>query len=194
MTDQHSTPPGSARDAIRAAALRVIGEHGIAGLTNRRVAAAAGVSLGSLTYHYPSQQDLLRESVRSFVRAEKDRIRSIAESLAGTSPTVAQAAAAAEQVLAQMTPGAEELGVYEVYVHAARDPELYPVLRECFAAYDEVAASALRALGVGAATELAPHVVALIAGAQLRRLATGTSGAGVAEALLVLAGGRASGG
>lgn len=51
MTDQHATPPGSARDAIRAAALRVIGEHGIAGLTNRRVAAAAGVSLGSLTYH-----------------------------------------------------------------------------------------------------------------------------------------------
>jgi DNA-binding transcriptional regulator YbjK len=190
MTDRHATAPGSARDAIRAAALRVIGTHGIAGLTNRRVAAEAGVSLGSLTYHYASQRDLLRESVQSFVQAETARIRSIAHSLAGDAPTVAQAAAAAEQVLAQMTPGEEELGVYEVYVHAARDPELYPVLRECFAAYDEVAASALRTLGVSAAADVAPHVVALIAGAQLRRLATGTSGTGIAQALLVLAGGR----
>ena len=187
MTDEHSTPPGSARDAIRAAALRVIGEYGIAGLTNRRVATEAGVSLGSLTYHYASQRDLLRESVRSFVQAETERIRAVAESLAGVAPTVAQAAAAAEALLAQMAPGAEELGVYEVYLHAARDPELYPVLRECFAAYDDVAASTLHALGVDSAAEVAPQVVALIAGAQLRRLATGTGSAGIADALRLLA-------
>lgn len=168
----------------------MIGAHGIAGLTNRRVAAEAGVSLGSLTYHYASQQDLLRESVRSFVEAETQRIRAMAESMAASTPTVAQAAATAERVLAAMTPGAEELGVYEVYVHAARDPELYPVLRDCFAAYDEVAAMALRALGVDSAGQLAPHVVALIAGAQLRRLATGEPGAGIAGALLLLAGAR----
>ena len=83
-------------------------------------------------------------------------------------------------------PGAEEIGVYEVYVHAARDPQLYPVLQECFAAYDEVATSALRALGVPSAAELAPHVVALVAGAQLRRLATGASHSGLAGALLLL--------
>jgi len=41
------------------AAIEVIAEHGVAGTTSRRIAAAADVPLGSLTYHFNGLDDLL---------------------------------------------------------------------------------------------------------------------------------------
>lgn len=52
--------PGSdGRAAVVAAATRAIVEHGIAGVTARGIARAAGVSLGTLTHHFPSLDGLL---------------------------------------------------------------------------------------------------------------------------------------
>lgn len=181
------TTPADTHERILRAALRVIGEHGIAGLTNRLVAKEAGISLGSLTYHFASQTDLLRESLLRFVDDEVARITAITETLAATVHTVEQAAAAAQHALAEMTVGREEIGVHEVYVHAARDPELYEATQRCFAAYDEVATTTLRLLGIADPERVAGHVVALIAGGQLRRLATGVDAtAAAADGLLLL--------
>ncbi|WP_026555292.1 TetR/AcrR family transcriptional regulator [Arthrobacter sp. 35W] len=47
------------RERIIAVALDVIAEHGIAGTTHRRVAQAADVPLGSMTYHFKGIEDLL---------------------------------------------------------------------------------------------------------------------------------------
>ena len=47
------------------AAIDVIARHGVAGTTMRRIAAAADVPLGSLTYHFESLDDLL---ARAFQR------------------------------------------------------------------------------------------------------------------------------
>jgi TetR/AcrR family transcriptional regulator, regulator of biofilm formation and stress response len=41
------------------AAVDVIADHGVAGTTHRRIAAAADVPLGSLTYHFAGLSDLL---------------------------------------------------------------------------------------------------------------------------------------
>ncbi len=41
------------RERILHATLRTIAEQGVGAVSNRRVAAAAGVALGSLTYHFP---------------------------------------------------------------------------------------------------------------------------------------------
>jgi len=46
-------------DRIIEATLDLIAEHGLAGATYRTVADAAGVPLGSMTYHFPSRGDLL---------------------------------------------------------------------------------------------------------------------------------------
>jgi DNA-binding transcriptional regulator YbjK len=164
---------GATRRRIMHATLRVIGDRGVAGLTNRLVAAEAGLSLGSLTYHFSSQTDLLRESLMLFVSEEIERITSIAESVAATIQDVGDAAALTDRVLSQMVRGGEEIGVYELYVHAARDPELHEAAQRCFAAYQEVAERVLLALGVARPDRAAGHVVALLAGGQLRRLATG---------------------
>jgi DNA-binding transcriptional regulator YbjK len=161
------------REAILHAALRVIGEHGIAGLTNRLVAKEAGVSLGSLTYHFASQTDLLREALLSFVAGETERIEQLAESLVGSVHSTQDAAAHVQRALSEMALGREQIGVFEVYVQSARDPELHAATQRCFAAYDSVATTVLSLLGFPSPERAARHVVALIAGSQIRRLATG---------------------
>lgn len=173
------------RTRILHATLRVIGAHGVAGLTNRRVAKEAGLSLGSLTYHFTSQTELLRESLLMFVAAEANRITAIADSLAGSVTSVEHAADAAERAITEMALGPEEIGVYELYLQSARDPELHDAVRSCFAAYDRVALTVLDTLGVPGAQSLAPHIVALVMGAQLRRLATDAPDvSGIADGLL----------
>jgi DNA-binding transcriptional regulator YbjK len=68
------TSPG-ARKAVRRydperkarivdAAVDVIADHGVAGTTHRRIAAAADVPLGSLTYHFAGLSDLLELAFR----------------------------------------------------------------------------------------------------------------------------------
>jgi AcrR family transcriptional regulator len=53
-------PPAGGREAILAAALRVIHERGIARLTAREVASLAGVSEASVFYHYKDRFGLLQ--------------------------------------------------------------------------------------------------------------------------------------
>ncbi|MCB7135886.1 TetR family transcriptional regulator [Cellulosimicrobium marinum] len=51
-----------------AACLDVVAEHGVAGTSHRRVAAAADVPLGSMTYHFSGMDELLREAFGRFAR------------------------------------------------------------------------------------------------------------------------------
>lgn len=48
---------------IAHAALRVVGERGVEGLTHRAVAAEAGIPLGSTTYHFRTLDDLLAAAI-----------------------------------------------------------------------------------------------------------------------------------
>lgn len=67
------------RDRLIQVALDVIAEHGIAGITHRRVAQAANVPLGSTTYHFAGIDDLLVEAFRRFsediATRYRDRLR-----------------------------------------------------------------------------------------------------------------------
>src|SRR5437763_2687873 len=53
-------PPAGGREAILAAALRLLRERGIARVTSREVATLAGVSEASVFYHYKDRAGLLR--------------------------------------------------------------------------------------------------------------------------------------
>lgn len=64
MTALRRYDPGR-KERIVDAAIEVIAEHGVAGTTSRRIAAAADVPLGSLTYHFDGLDDLL---ARAFQR------------------------------------------------------------------------------------------------------------------------------
>ncbi|MEU4674393.1 TetR family transcriptional regulator [Amycolatopsis sp. NPDC023774] len=171
------------RDAILRATLEVVGEQGVGGLTNRRIVAAAGVSLGTLTYHFPSQTELLREAMLLFAEEETAKLAAIAD--AHSALSIEQAAAVVEHVIEQLPFGTDDLAPHELYLQAARDPGLREASARCFAAYDDLATTILRALGVPDPERFAGPVVALIAGLQLRRLSTGTD-VPAAEPLMML--------
>src|SRR4051794_31902794 len=70
-----STAPGATRRRrydpgrrarIVAACLDVIAETGVAGASHRRVAEAANVPLGSMTYHFSGMDELLHEAFSRF--------------------------------------------------------------------------------------------------------------------------------
>jgi DNA-binding transcriptional regulator YbjK len=182
------------RERILHATLRVIAEGGIAAVSNRRVATEAGVALGSLTYHYPSQTELLRDSLLLFVEEEVARLDGLAASLRASRPTREQAAAAVERIVADGAGRPEPLAELELHLHAARDPALYEASRRCFAAYEGFAAAALELLDVPEPTRHARAVVALMCGLAVRRAGTGDEhAAGTADALLTLLRGAAPG-
>ena len=58
------------RDRIIDACLDVIAEVGVAGTSHRRVADAAGVPLGSMTYHFTGMNELLHEAFTRFGTVE----------------------------------------------------------------------------------------------------------------------------
>jgi AcrR family transcriptional regulator len=178
---------GEARRRLLEATLDVIGTEGIGAVTNRRVASRAGVSLGSLTYHFASQAELLRESLILQVDREVARIEAITARIGQAGVTLEDLVAEAEGLVAQTSADPAQLAELDLHLHAARDPELRAASARCFAAYDELAAAALRALGLPDADARAHLVVAMLNGLALRRLALRSRDAsGVAEALVVL--------
>lgn len=109
------------RDRIIDACLHVIGEVGVAGTTHRRVATAADVSLGSMTYHFDGMDELLRAAFGRF-----------ADTVANTFHRRLQAAtdsdeartAVVDLVLHDVFGSEDELVItHELYTLAARQPE-----------------------------------------------------------------------
>lgn len=110
------------RARISDAALDVIAEHGVAGTTHRKIAAAAGVPLGSLTYHYATLDELLGEAFTKLA----DRT---ADGFEATMAQVQTQAQARDAVVSLITgellndPRTMVLS-YELYALAVRRPEL----------------------------------------------------------------------
>jgi AcrR family transcriptional regulator len=171
------------RERILLATLRLIGEHGVGAVTNRRVATAAGVALGSLTYHFPSQAELLRETLSRYVDEEIQRISEIAARLQGITPE--QAVEVTERAIAELPRGPEEVATLELQLHGSRDPLVREAAVRSMEAYDRLATAILTALGIAGPEAKAPTVVALLYGLAVRRLATGDP-SGTAEALRLL--------
>ncbi len=187
VQDKRETPDTRLR--ILRTTLELIGREGIAALSNRRIAAEAGVSLGSLTYHFPSQDSLLRESLLLYVGEEVARLEAIAAGLRARRPhpSSGEIAAEVQRVVAESADRPEQIAELELHLQAARDPELQEASRRCFAAYQGLAAAALEALGVPDATRHARAVVALMYGMGLQRLGTGRLDAdGVTDALFTI--------
>jgi DNA-binding transcriptional regulator YbjK len=110
------------RDRILDACIEVIAEAGVDGTSHRRVAAAAGVPLGSTTYYFAGRDELLREAFARFAGTVADRF---AERLGRVAPGDREAGARAvvDLVLHGVFPDARELVLtHELYTLAARDP------------------------------------------------------------------------
>lgn len=164
----------AAREQILHSTIELIGSEGIGAVSNRRVASAAGVALGSLTYHFPDQSKLLHEALVLYAEEEVQRFGEVATRLraqqAGTDDVLAEVQRAILASAERTTEGVAEL---ELHLHASRNPELRDASQRCFAAYDDFATAALEALNVPEPARYARAVVALLTGMAVRRHGTG---------------------
>lgn len=112
---------------ITQAAIDVVGERGVAGLTHRAVARAAGVPLGSTTYHFATLDDILEAALQKALDDNREqKIR-----WGRTLPDDVDLADALAELTAQETgPGrAQVLVEYELYLAALRHPSLRALSR-----------------------------------------------------------------
>ncbi|CAM5586207.1 MULTISPECIES: TetR/AcrR family transcriptional regulator [Streptomyces] len=110
------------------AAIRVVGEKGIAGLSHRTVAAEADVPLGSTTYHFKTLDDLLVAALRQ----ANEGFAKVIASRGGLEDPETDLAAELAGWMGEWLAG-DRTGVeleYELYLAALRRPALRPVAAE----------------------------------------------------------------
>jgi DNA-binding transcriptional regulator YbjK len=110
------------REKIANAAIAVVAERGVEGVTHRAVAAAAGVPLGSTTYHFATLDDLLVVALRTAAEHNIGRLRAWARELPADADLPV---ALADLVVRGLTEErAQTVVEYELYVAALHRPSL----------------------------------------------------------------------
>ena len=108
------------RDRIIDACLDVGAEAGVGGTSHRKVAAAAGVPLGSMTYHFAGMDELLHEAFTRFARTVADRFE---RRMAAADGPAAARAAVVDIITRDVFGDRRELVLtQELYTLAAREP------------------------------------------------------------------------
>jgi DNA-binding transcriptional regulator YbjK len=130
-TGTRAEASGRVRDAIIAAAVRIVAREGVAAVTHRRLAAAAGVSLSSTTWHFAAKADILEAALRWTARQEVARISEIAERLAGDFDPAAWADELADWLHERVT-GERDVAValYRLQIELLGSPGAREVHRE----------------------------------------------------------------
>ncbi|WP_432145356.1 TetR/AcrR family transcriptional regulator [Streptomyces sp. bgisy084] len=153
------------RQRIIDAAITVVGERGIAGLSHRSVAAAADVPLGSTTYHFATLDELLVAALR---QVNGVCLAEFARWVEGIDPAVPLAEEVARLVGDTLAGDRSRMELeYELYLAALRHEAVRPIAAECL---DEM----VRLLGqrIGD-VPTARAVVAFTDGLTLQHLLTG---------------------
>jgi TetR/AcrR family transcriptional regulator, regulator of biofilm formation and stress response len=120
------------REAIVAATVRIVAREGVTAVTHRRVAAEAGVSLSSTTWHFATKADILEAALRWTARREVARIGEIADRLGDAEfDRAAWAEELADWLLEQVS-GEREVAValYRLQVELLGTPQAREVHRE----------------------------------------------------------------
>ncbi|MFI6566544.1 TetR/AcrR family transcriptional regulator [Streptomyces sp. NPDC050534] len=154
------------RQRIIDAAIRVVGDKGLAGLSHRSVAAEADVPLGSTTYHFKTLDELMVAALRQ----ANEGFAKVVAAHGALADARGDLAADLARILGEWLSG-DRTGVeleYELYLAALRRPALRPVAAE----WCEDLAERL-ALHTDAVTARA--LVALMDGICLQVLLTGTA-------------------
>lgn len=156
----------------------IIAEHGVAGTTHRRIAAAADVPLGSLTYHFDGLNDLLAQAFRR--HAERMSV-SYAAAFAEVRTPEQFVDAVTDLIHSDADADSRDWAVaYELYLAALRDP----ALREVTESWMRASRSVLERF-VDPTT--ARGIDALIEGLVMHKVLATTSGATRAETRDIIA-------
>ena len=157
------------RRDILAAVLRVVADGGVDAVTHRRVAAEAGVPLGSTTYYFDSREALLREAFQHDLARVDAAFSQLADEFSGgdVEALVEMFVELSRRQLADAAPLRAE---YELILFAARDPE---VARALHAWEDRMVGSLaqrLERLGAARPVDAGRTLLQLARGAELDQL------------------------
>jgi DNA-binding transcriptional regulator YbjK len=155
-----STPGASRADLVADAALALLAERGMRGLTHRAVDEAAGLPTGSTSNLARTRQALLELAVRRHAEREA-RVLDLAEMPDPSGGLDALADGLALAVHRSLTRGRELLiARYELALEATRRPELRAFYDRTGAVFKEQLAAMLTAVG---SPDPGRHVLSLVA-------------------------------
>src|SRR4051812_13371512 len=83
---------------------------------------ASGLPLGSVTYYFPTKDELLREALECWVTEEVERLSSVAAAIESENLSPAEGAARWGELLRGNDP--HQIAQFDLYLQAARDPSL----------------------------------------------------------------------
>ncbi|MFG3254862.1 TetR/AcrR family transcriptional regulator [Streptomyces sp. NPDC048172] len=126
MATGHTDP--KRRDRIIDAALDLIAEEGLARVSHRRIAARAGVPLGSMTYHFGGIDELVREAFRRFT----DHMVAVFDAHLAAPADRDEAREAVADLVHLMSEGSQRdlVLTQELYTLAARQPSYRELTQE----------------------------------------------------------------
>lgn len=139
MTDAEHPARGTGREALIAAAIAVLTDDGIRGVTYRSVAERAGVTHGLVRYHFHTLGELVRTAVRDWAATSIG--------LTDIEPGNGQIDQIGSQLPENLREhGTEHIAMYEVTLTAARTGEMRTEVRGTYQAYcDAVGRELVRA-------------------------------------------------
>jgi AcrR family transcriptional regulator len=152
---------GEGREALLGAAIEVVGEKGLRGLTYREVARVAGVTHGLVAHHFGSRQALIKETLEYAVGLGSKTIH-----FAGSN--VDEFASGMSQ-LVQETTGLQAFQ-FEILLEARRDQMLNPTARSMYDEYIGLIRGDLARLGVGNEEVVARLLMAALDGLVIQQL------------------------
>jgi DNA-binding transcriptional regulator YbjK len=128
ITDDGRLARGAVRrDLLLDSAVRVVADIGSGSLTHRAVASEAGVSVASVTYHFPSISDLRGSTLQhAGSRIGMQLVELVSDATARVEDTPDLCAAFAVRLVEEQR--VDTAAVFELIVAAGHDPALRPVV------------------------------------------------------------------
>ncbi len=167
---KHNARGRERRAALIDAAIEVVADHGIGGVTHRSVAARAGFPPSTTSYFFPSIDSLLLAAMTERIVRQVDRLKQLTAAIGSGDLDRDQLADAFVGTLAA-TPSSETIAQFDLYLTAARRDDVRPHVEAMIDAFEDLAATALKSLGARDPRTGARALVALTDGFALHRVA-----------------------
>ena len=160
------------RTEILDAALHVLAEHGMRGLTHRAVDAAAGIATGSTSYYFRSRSALVAGCVERLLEVDLEVEAAAGAAVEGDLAALVDVLVGVGVALAT-TQRHRTLARYELSLAAVRDAELRDGMVRAGDVIRARGADALRAIGATDAERASERLMAVLDGLVLTALVRG---------------------
>ncbi len=163
---------GTARENVLRAAIDLIARHGADRLTHRMAAEAAGVSPGTVTYHFETREDLIRQAFGLYI---EDYEIGLEGALDARPLTSLEDVTRFLATLTTLSPDAAELAriEYEMITHAQRDDGLRDDVAGWAGLLPARISAVLEGQGIGDARAAAELLIAICRGTEIDVLTRG---------------------